>query len=512
MINLFLFLLATMIIKPNSRPQEMFLASSDYEVLFGGSSGGGKTEGIIFDPLRYKEVSDYRAIIFRESYKELEKAVIPEAQKIYGSCGADWNGGERRFTFPSGAVVDLGYLEHESDWRNYQGTQYTGQYFDELTNIRWSSYEKLAIWNRASSGGIKPYRRSSANPGGISHSEVKQYFIETCPAEKDGDPIYSELAQMNWQPMKAGKRFVWTAENGMQLTRRYIPSRVFNNEDLLRNNPLYLAQLLKLDSQTRKAYLEGDWDIFEGQFFNFHRQHHVIDYQFNPAFNTIAGLDYGNVSALEILQRDYEGTIVCVGEVYMPDLDTPTERANVIADYLIERELKNLQIQCDVDLWNSQVSNVGYDKTPVQIFNEVFEQRMGRNKPMLIQVNKTSLDNKKLYRQSLNDVVKDFLLIRKRSDESEYSNLYLGKECVWLIRSFAELIHDPNNPTGMDYDNTHPMRHQFDAFKYAFQSLYSPSAPKVLATYKTEAEYVKVTIFDKIKKRAMGGNKSGQSI
>ena len=453
-------------VRPNSKPQEAFLAASEYEVLFGGSSGGGKTEGLIIDPLRYINVSDFRAIIFRESFKELEKAVLSEAMKYYQAAGAKYNGTERRFTFPSKAVIDLGYLENENDWRNYQGTQYVGQYFDELTNIRWTNYEKLGIWNRAASGGIKPYRRSASNPGGISHSQVKKYFIETCPAEKDGPEVYSELAKMKWQPVKAGKRYTWTAENGMQLTRRYIPARVFNNEDLLRNNPLYLAQLLKLDPQTRKAYLEGDWDIFEGQFFNFHRDHHVIDWTFNPAFNTLGGMDYGNITALEILQRDYEGTIVVAGECYMPNFDTPTERAGCLADYLLENNFNNLDIVCDVDMWNNQISNVGYEKTPVDIFNAVLKQRMGIAAPNLIQVNKTSLDKKKLYRQSLNDVVKDFLLVRERPDGSKYSQLYINRPCVWITRSFAELIHDPNNQTGMDYDNTHPMRHQFDGFKY----------------------------------------------
>jgi hypothetical protein len=465
-------------LKANSKPQHAFLASSEYEVLFGGSSGGGKTEGIILDPIRYVKNSDFKAIIFRESFKELEKAVLPEAMKIYNAGGARWNEAKRRFTWGSGAFIDLGYLENVNDWQSYQGTQYVGQYFDELTNIRWGSYEKLGIWNRAASGGIKPYRRSASNPGGISHSEVKAYFIETCPAEKDGPPVYSELARMQWQPMKAGKRFVWTAENGMQLTRRYIPARVFDNEDLLRNNPLYLAQLLKLDPQTRKAYLEGDWDIFEGQFFNFRRDHHLIDWKYNPAFNKLGGMDYGNITALEVLQRDYNGTIVIAGECYMPNFDTPTERAECLADYLLEQKFYKLDINCDTDMWNNQISNVGYEKTPVEIFNQVLKRRMGDKAPTLLQVNKTSLDKNKLYRQSINDVVKDYLLIRKSSDGTPYSQLYVNRSCVWITRAFTELIHDPNNPDGMDYDNTHPMRHQFDGFKYAFQALCTPDKPK----------------------------------
>ena len=37
--------------RPNPGPQTQFLASSAYEVLFGGAAGGAKTESLIVSPL-----------------------------------------------------------------------------------------------------------------------------------------------------------------------------------------------------------------------------------------------------------------------------------------------------------------------------------------------------------------------------------------------------------------------------------------------------------------------------
>lgn len=53
-----------MMIKPQPGPQERFLASSADIAIYGGAAGGGKTYAILMEPLRYKDVKGYRAVIF----------------------------------------------------------------------------------------------------------------------------------------------------------------------------------------------------------------------------------------------------------------------------------------------------------------------------------------------------------------------------------------------------------------------------------------------------------------
>ena len=48
---------------------------------------------------------------------------------------------------------------------------------------------------------------------------------------------------------------------------RFIPARVTDNKALLEAQPDYIKQLQSLPEKLKKAWLEGRWDIFEGQFF-----------------------------------------------------------------------------------------------------------------------------------------------------------------------------------------------------------------------------------------------------
>jgi len=41
------------IFEPNPGPQTSFLSSTEQEVLYGGSAGGGKSYSLVADPVRY---------------------------------------------------------------------------------------------------------------------------------------------------------------------------------------------------------------------------------------------------------------------------------------------------------------------------------------------------------------------------------------------------------------------------------------------------------------------------
>jgi len=84
----------------------------------------------------------------------------------------------------------------------------------------------------------------ATNPGGIGHAWVKKLFVD-----KNTDDPEQE-------------RFF------------YVHANVYDNQFVSKT---YVKQLESLPEAKRKAYLDGSWDVFEGQVFTeFNRQHHVI--------------------------------------------------------------------------------------------------------------------------------------------------------------------------------------------------------------------------------------------
>ncbi len=503
-------------VKANSQRQLDFLAAPEDDVLFGGAAGCGKSMVMVYDPMKYRDVTDYTAIIFRESYPELEKSIMPYTSKYYNAAGATYNDQKHCYTWPgSNAKIWLGHLDGPEAWRRYQGAAMCGQYFDELTTIHWRNFQQLKMWNRTLAPSVRPYRRASSNPTGISHSQVKEYFVDACPAIPDGPMRWSALAKMWWQPMRAGRSVFERQKNGEGLTKKFIPGRIFDNLDILRDNPNYLARLLSMDESQRRAFLEGDWDVFEGQFFGMWRDayHHVEDLplhdrEFRRGFegwNKLGVIDYGERTVLEVGVRDYEGNITCFLEVFT-EAQTPTDRFNAMADALIELELWNVNIKCDTNMAINLKHYSGYDKTPLHIAKDVFESRMKDRAPNLSIVSKSTTDRRG-YRVVCNEAVKEYLRWTRGEDGFllERPKLYVADRCRMLRKTLPELIHDPLRNDGLDFNDKVGMDDPFDAMKMMVMGLYSPRALPVQKKYEGERamnEWMKDNVFDKIVQKA----------
>ena len=200
--------------------------SSEYEVLYGGAAGGGKSWSLVVEPIPYlQQCSKFTGIIFRRTYPELEGSIIPLTHEYYLNCGAIWNEQKKRYLFPSGAVMRLGFMQYKDDWRNYQGHEYAYQGFDELTNFEEEQFTMLAVWNRSKQEGVPPYRRAASNPGGVGHLWVKRRFVDTCKPTTNGDRKWSILGQMYYQPMKSGPTYYYRDKSSDKiLSKKFIPS------------------------------------------------------------------------------------------------------------------------------------------------------------------------------------------------------------------------------------------------------------------------------------------------
>lgn len=235
--------------------QTEFMRRPEYEALYGGSAGGGKSDALLIEALRQTNIPHYKCLILRKTYPQLTE-LIDRSRILYSAAkpGAVYNGTAHCWRFSSGAQVYFGSMQHTKDRINYQGKAYDLIMFDELTHFTWDEYSYMFSRNRPTGAGTRVYMRATTNPGGIGHGWVKDRFITPAP------PMTTLWETVNIPDL----------DGNMQTLRRdriFIPATVYDNRKLLDNDPNYLASLAMLPEAERNALLYGSWDSFDGQVF-----------------------------------------------------------------------------------------------------------------------------------------------------------------------------------------------------------------------------------------------------
>ena len=61
--------------KPHPGPQHIFCTRGEFEVLFGGAAGPGKTDCLIMEAARYVGMDGYKAVVFRRTFPQLQEII-----------------------------------------------------------------------------------------------------------------------------------------------------------------------------------------------------------------------------------------------------------------------------------------------------------------------------------------------------------------------------------------------------------------------------------------------------
>ncbi len=150
------------------------------DVFLGGAGGPGKSEWLLMAALQYVDVPGYKALIIRRTFVDLSMpgALIDRAHEWLDRTAATWDGHYKKWTFPSGAVLQFGYLEKKKDEERYASAEYHFVGFDELTQFTEKQFKFLFSRLRRKEGVKIPVRmRSASNPGGIGHAWVERRYI-----------------------------------------------------------------------------------------------------------------------------------------------------------------------------------------------------------------------------------------------------------------------------------------------------------------------------------------------
>lgn len=226
-------------------------------MLYGGAVGGGKTDALLACALRWVDHPKHRALILRRTRPQLQE-VIDRSIQLYTAAvpGTQWREAEGRWKFPSGAIIQMGYAEHEKDIYNYKSFEYNLICFDEVTSFTEAQYSFMFLRNRTKSADLPLQIRSGTNPGDIGHDWVLRRFIgsESTMDLRDPYRIYDEIVDIG-------------DLGNVILTRQFIPSRIWDNPSLP-NREEYVAGITSsMTPEDRSAYLDGRWDMLAGAMF-----------------------------------------------------------------------------------------------------------------------------------------------------------------------------------------------------------------------------------------------------
>lgn len=253
---------------PQEGTQTALIACPIFEVFFGGARGGGKTESSIGDWLSHSNMYGELAtgLFVRKTFVQLQE-VIARTKQIFPKLGAKYNSQEHVWTMKNGARLKFAYLAKDSDAEEYQGHSYTRVYIEEATNFASPApINKLRATLR-SAAGVPVGMRLTGNPGGPGHNWVKARYIDPNPK---GFQILEDVEEVEVGDGEFVK---------VKLQRVFIPSRLKDNKMLLRNDPAYVMRLRQTGSaELVKAWLEGDWNIVDGAFFDcFNPEVHILN-------------------------------------------------------------------------------------------------------------------------------------------------------------------------------------------------------------------------------------------
>ena len=223
-------------IRPN-RKQLRFLQAKAKHVAFGGARGGGKSWAIREKArLLANRWAGIKILIVRRTLVELRNNHIEPLRAMLRGY-AKYNQQERKFIFPNGSTISFEFYDSDKDEMKYQGTEFDVIFIDEATQFQENWLKIITTTCR----GVNSFPHRiyyTCNPGGPGHSYIKRLFVDR---EFRGEENPDDYV--------------------------FIQSLVTENKALMESSPEYISFLKNLPPKLKKGWLYGDWNIFEGMFF-----------------------------------------------------------------------------------------------------------------------------------------------------------------------------------------------------------------------------------------------------
>jgi phage terminase large subunit len=422
--------------------------------LYGGAMGGGKSYWLRWYCLRwlvktYKEtqIRGLTAALFCEDYPTLKDRhlgklaiEVPEwlgslkEDKAYGLCV------KLDKAFGEGILL----LRNLDDPAKYASSEFGLVAVDELTRDERSVFDLLRT--RMRWPGLEDTKFvAGTNPGSIGHDWVKKLWIDRF--FDDGEKEADQFA--------------------------YVKATAKDNPFI---SSSYLRSLDSLPEKMRRAFLEGDWDIFEGQFFTeFNREKHVVKTIARdklpahwPNFRSIDVSGRNGITSCHWYTLDGDGTVWVYREYYWTGRDSDQHAEEI---WKMSREWDGETPKNDEGyrysvMDNSAWAKMGLPETTV----EVYLRKWAELDNQYGVESSHTLEPSEKHRVMRWDIVHQYL----RWDDKTDPRLKIMDNCPNMIRTLPVLIHDEKNK---DDINTDGEDHAADELGYLLQTLRDQKTP-----------------------------------
>lgn len=444
---------------PNAK-QYLFLLDHHRHVAFGGARGGGKSWVVDFKAVllanKYGAPDEWsegiKICIIRRTLQDLVKNHLTQLKNLIGR-NAKYNQNDKCFYFKNGATIQLAYCDNDNDADHFQGIQYDVIFIEEATQLKPEWLNIIATSCR----GVNDFPHRvyyTCNPGGPGHAYIKRLFVDKIYQGDENPDDYS-----------------------------FIQSLVTDNTILQKYSPEYVSFLNNLPPKLRKAWRDGDWNIFEGQYFEEFRNDpsHYKDRRWTHVIDPITVKSYWPI--YRSFDWGYKKPFSC-GWYTVDD------------DGIIYRIAELYGVQ---KAGNDPIADMGVKWVPEKVFAEI--QKMEREHPLLAGREIFGVADPAIwdaeYGKSIAETASKYGLFfepgdhqripgwmqchyRLMFDENGFPMFYVFNTCKEFIRTIPTLQYDEHRQEDLD---THGEDHIADEWRYLLM--------KFLLTPKLELPVVK---------------------
>ncbi len=403
-------------------------------ILIGGAAGGSKSRGL--REIGHQQCMTrphFRVLLLRRTFKELESNHILDAQLEAPEMGAECVPSAKVVRYANGSVLQFGHCETPADAANYLSSEYDLIIFDELVTFEETQFLLISSRARSTKPGVTPKIMAGTNPGGPQSHWVRMRFLDhTVDLEQ-----FPDYRAEDWQ---------------------FIPSKLEDNPYL---DQAYERKLLMLPPALRKAYRDGDWDIFPGQYFaEWRKATHVATLNIPSTASWYRAVDGGFVNPAAILWIAVWDGHAYVRHEWMPVRVLNSDQAKGIVTRTKEYGIGRVKhTVADTSLW-----------TPESDTGESAAETFTRHGVPLVQADKERVNGWKRLREWLGLAPDGQPWLRVHPD------------CAYLVRTLPSLLSDRTKPEDVDSDGED---HAADALRYFVMSLrYAPGAIATAAPVK----------------------------